>query len=176
MNNKLSIGALIVIAIIAISAHFTPAGVIRETVRELGAVVSPDINDHVSFNQNFTKGGTQVATTSTASTYTLTRSELRKDVSYISWNVGVNTTLTTMASTSAPLSELKTGESFTVLFHNASTTAGATATFAAGTGVDLQENEGGVVVVNGLEFARLTFVKKANTDVALIVETTQTGD
>lgn len=157
---------------------FPKGNVVVEKVieRVAGSVVGPDVYDHTTLHQNFTTGGTQMATSSTAATYTLTTKELRKEVSYLSWTVNVNTTLTTMASTSAPLSNLKTGESFSVWFHNASSTAGATATFAAGTGVDLQESEGGTVIVNGLEFAKLTFIKKANTDVALIFEGMQVGD
>lgn len=166
--------AVVVVAIIAVVGVFTPAG--KSVVEQVGAVVGPDVYNHMTFHQSFTKGGTQVATTSTAATYTLTTDELRQEVSYISWTPGVSTTLTTMASTSNPLSLLKTGESMEVYFYNASSTAAATVTFAAGTGVDLQEDEGETVVVNGLEMARLTFVKKADTDVALWVEVGQVGD
>lgn len=149
---------------------------VEEPAVSVGAVVSPDIYDHTTLHRNFTKGGTQVATSSTASAYTLTTDEIREDVSYLSWTVNVNTTLTTMASTSAPLSNLRTGESLSMYFYNASTTAGATATFAAGTGVDLQEDEGSTVIVNGLEMAKLTFIKKADTDVALWVSVGQVAD
>lgn len=177
MNKKTSIVSLIVIAIIAIIGLFFPQT--TQTIKEitkLGSVVSPDIFDHVTLNQNVTIGGTQVSTTSTTATYTLTTKELRKEVSYISWLANVNTTLTTMASTSAPLSLLRTGESYSTYLYNASTTAAATITLAAGTGVDLQEGTGGVVVINGLEVARLTFLKKANSDVFVISETMQVGD
>lgn len=175
MNKKI-IGVLsvAVLVIIAIGGGYMFPKVVQ--LPPLGASVGPDFYDNVTFHQGSTNGGTQVATSSTAASYTLTTNELRKEVSYISWTVNVNTTLTTMASTSAPLSLLRTGESFEVYFYNASTTAGATATFAAGTGVDLQESEGGTVIVNGLETARLTFFKKDNTDVVLVVEGFQVGD
>lgn len=170
--NKIIGVALVAIVVIAIGGYMFP----NVPAKVLGSVVGPDIFDHVTFHQNVTMGGTQVATSSTAATYTLTTNELRKEVSYISWTVNVDTTLTTMASTSAPLSNLRTGESFSVYFFNASTTDAATATFAAGTGVDLQEDEGETVIVNGNEIARLTFVKKANTDVVFWVEVGQEGD
>ena len=171
MNNKSSLVALIVIAIIAIGGYKYP-----DVVPSFGAAPGPEFLEHLEFKQGFTKGGTAVATSSTAATYTLTAAELRKNVSYLSWTVNVNTTLTTMASTSAPFSGLRTGESFSVWFYNASSTAAATATFAAGTGVDLQESEGGTVILNGLEFAKITFIKKANSDIGMIFEGMQVGD
>lgn len=163
---------LVVILVIATAGAY----VFPKVSQPLGANPGPDFFNHLVFKQNFTKGGTAFATSSTAATYTLTTTELRKEVSYLSWTVNVNTTLTTMASTSAPFNGMSTGDSFSVLFHNASTTASATATFAAGTGVDLQESEGGTVIINGLEFGRLTFIKKADTDIAMVVEGFQVGD
>jgi len=174
MNNKKIWVAVVVVAIIAIVGVFTPQG--REVVRELGGNPGPEFLNHLVFKANVTNGGTVVATSSTATSYTLTSAELREDVSLLSWTVNVNTTLTTMASTSAPLVGLRAGESITMYFYNASTTAAATATFAAGTGVDLQADEGESVIVNGLEVARLTFLKKADTDVALWVEVGEVGD
>ena len=170
MNIKI-IGVALVAIVIAIGGYVFP-----KVSQPLGANPGPDFFNHLVFKQNFTRGGTAIATSSTAATYTLTTSELRKESNYLSWTVNVNTTLTTMASTSAPFNGMSTGESFEVIFHNASTTAGATATFAAGTGVDLQESEGGTVIINGLEFGRLVFIKKANTDIAMVVEGFQVGD
>jgi len=170
MNKTLWTVLVVILVIATAGAYYFPKG---NTVVEriVGAIPGPDIYDHLTFHQGFTKGGTQVATSSTASSYTLTTKEIRKEVSYLSWTVNVNTTLTTMASTSAPLSDLKTGESFSLYFHNASTTAAATATFAAGTGVDLQKNEDTAdLAVNGLDVVKLTFIKKANTDVILTME------
>ena len=176
--NKILVVLVAVLVIEIVGAYQFPKSQIVNRVIEkyVGSVVSPDIFDHVTLHQNFTKGGTQVATSSTATSYTLTTREIRKEVSYLSWTVNVNTTLTTMASTSAPLSDLRIGESFEIYFYNASTTAGATATFAAGTGVDLQESEGSTVVVNGLEVAKLTFLKKADNDVILWVDVAQVAD
>lgn len=144
----------------------------------LGASAGPDHYFHNRFVSNLSIGGQYYATSSTKSALTLTTTELSKerDDALISWTVNVNTTLTTMASTSAPFRDLDVGEFYTVYFYNASTTAGATATFAAGTGVDLQEDEGETVIVNGLEIARLTFLKKADTDIMMWIEVGQVGD
>ena len=181
---KVFIAGLSVVSVIAVLGLFFPRSVETvvektiERITELGAAAGPDHFVHNRFFDNISVGGSVFATSSTASSYTLTTAELNRDrkISLISWTVNVNTTLTTMASTSAPLVGLRPGEFYSVLFYNASTTAASTATFAAGTGVDLQEDEGETVIVNGLEIARLTFLKKADTDVILWIEVGQVGD
>lgn len=179
MSNKNLIVALVSGLVIgAIGYAIVVPTTTKETVKEvvLGAAAGPEHTEHQIFRQNFTQGGDLVATSSTAATYTLTSAELRDEVGYVSWTVNVDTTLTTMASTSEPFVSLKPGEIREVIFYNASTTAGATATFAAGTGVDLQEDEGGTVIVNGLETARITYGKKADSDIFFLVEPYQVGD
>lgn len=180
MNNKVLVVALIVVVAIAIGGYSFPnvtERVTEKVVTRLGANAGPDFFDHLRFKQGFTKGGDSTATTTVDTTIVLgTGHQFNERTSYVSMNIGINATVTSMASTSAPLSNLAVGESLEVLFYNASTTAAATATFAAGTGVDLQEDEGETVIVNGLEVARLTFVKKADTDVILWVEPGQVGD
>lgn len=164
----------LIVAVVALALPASGGQTIVEKV--VGANPGPVHTDHQEFLQSFTKGGDVYATSSTAATYTLTSSELTRDVNLISWNAGLNLTLTTMASTSAPLADLAPGEELVVNFYSATTTAATTITFAAGTGVDLQEDEGETVVVNGLEMARLTFLKKADTDVIAWVEVGQVGD
>jgi len=177
MNKNTSIVVLFVLVIIAIGGYVFPINAVdREARKVLGGSAGPEHTEHQVFLSNFTKGGQSVATTSTASSYTLTSAELRKNVGYISWNAGLDVTLTTMASTSAPFVGLKTGESIEVLFYSATTTGATTITFTAGTGVDLQEDEGGTVIVNGLELSKLTFVKKSDSDILLLVEPYQVGD
>lgn len=132
--------------------------------------------------QYFIKGytvGYDVTATSTAegvSSITVTSQILNCDKPYISWTANIDQTITTQASTSAPFVNLRPGESCTILVYSATTTAATTMTWAAGTGIDLQEDEGETVIQNGLEIARLTFVKKANTDVIMWVEVGQVGD
>lgn len=145
----------------------------------LGASASPDKYNHQRFLSNYSVGGgSYYATSSTASAYTLTTDEFPADrrYNYVEWTANVNTTLTTMASSSAPLSDLKIGETYTVDIYAASTTAASTITFSAGTGVDMQEDEGETVVLNGLEIAELKFQKKSDTDVLMWVRVGQVGD
>lgn len=151
-----------------------------ERVTQVGAQVGPENFETQFFRTNFTVGGkgSHVATTSTdtLSAYTLTTSIVDTDIPFVSFNNGINITLTTMASTSAPFNQMAVGESFEQIWYAATSTAGATITFAAGTGVDLQEDEGGTVILNGLETARVTYLKKVDTDIAVIVEPYQVGD
>lgn len=131
------------------------------------------------FIAGFQSGGFAFATTSDIATYTLTFDELGRDTTYITWTPDLDLTLTTMASTSPVFDAIlgfQTGDKRIYDFYNASTTAAATITFAAGTGVDMQEDEGETVILNGLEFARLTFIRKADTDIAFQVEVFQVGD
>ena len=175
-KDKVLWGIAIVALVLGVSSFFSPNKV-TETIREtVAASAGPDHYNTQYFHENFVVGDGSVATSSTAATYTLTTREMDIDVPYVSWTPNVNTTLTTMASTSAPFSGLKVGQSFEQIWYNASTTAAATITFAAGPGVDLQEDEGGTVIVNGLETARITYIKKADTDIAVIVEPYQVGD
>lgn len=142
----------------------------------VGAVAGADFFERMTFYKNFVAGGTTFSTTSDVSAHTLTTTEIDFDDSLVKWTPNVDITVTTMASSAAPLNGLAVGESVEQLWYNASTSAAAAITFAAGTGVDLQEDEGGTVVVNGLEMARLTYIKKPSTDIALVVEPYQVGD
>ena len=174
MNKSLKV-ALIVVAIIAIGGFFFPKG---NTVMErvVGANPGPDILNNVVFHENYSNRGHVATTTGVIATYTLTTADIRKELSYLEWNASLNQTLTTMASTSAPFGNLAVGEGFSMDFYSSTSTAGTTITFAAGTGVDLQEDEGETVIVNGLETARLNFRKKTNTDILMWVEVGQVGD
>lgn len=177
MKTNIAIGLALVALVVGFVVGPTET-VVERTIERIGASAGPEHGEHQYLRGNYSSGGELVATSSTASSYTLTTDELPVDreTSMLSWTVNVDTTLTSMASSSAPLSGLAAGESYSVNFYNASTTAAATATFAAGTGVDLQEDEGGSVIVNGLELAKVTFLKKADTDVIMLVEPYQVGD
>lgn len=172
--NKITKVVLSVAIVIALGGAYLFPQV--QGVINLGANPGPDFYDHLVFKQGFTTGGTALATSTAESTVTMTSATLRPEITYISWTVNLDTTVTTMASTSAPFSNLAVGEKLEVLVYSATTTAATTLTWAAGTGVDLQEDEGETVIQNGLEIARLTFVKKANTDVLMWVEVGQVGD
>lgn len=138
--------------------------------RGLGGASGPTKTETQQFLSSFSSGSIVTSTTTVDATITLNSTHLRRDVSLMSWDVGVITVVTTMASTSRPLVSLKPGEWFSVYFYNASTTAASQVTFAEGTGVDIQKDNGSVVTVGGLDIAKLTFLKKADTDVIMWIE------
>jgi hypothetical protein len=144
----------------------------------LSAFASPDIYQRVKLNNTYINGGERYATSSTASTYTLTSAEMKGDIKYIDWTPNVNTTLTTMATSTMGFMDIgDVGNERVYYLRNASSTAAASITLAAGTGVDLQVNEDSAdLAILGLDMAKLTFMRKNNTDVILIVEEYTEGD
>lgn len=140
----------------------------------LGAFPGGDIYNRVNMHSGYQYGGDVHATSSTASTFTLTRKELGGDIYYINWTPNKNTTLTTMATTSSGFYFMnipEAGDTRSYILVNASSTAASTITIAAGTGVDLQDNEdASALEIAGLDVGKLTFIRKPNTDVMLIFE------
>jgi len=136
-----------------------------------GAISGPDVYFPMNFHSGFERGGSRYATTSTAAAYTLTNTEMTNranDVYYIDWTPNVNTTLTTQASSSMTWLGSNVGDSREFWFRNASTTAAASITFAAGTGVDLQKNEDTAdLALLGLDLMKLTFIRMNSSDVYL---------
>ncbi len=140
----------------------------------LGAMPSPDVYQRMNFHAGYQSGSELTATSSTAATYTLAVGDLREDTTYIEWTVNVITTVTTMASSSLAMDALNipfTGDTREFIIYNATTTAAGTWTLAAGNGVDLQKNEDTAdLAINGLDSAKLTFIRKSDTDVMLLME------
>jgi len=176
MNKALTGGVVVAIVLSGLAFFSAPSNTITERVIErVGASVGPEHTETQYFDGGFTTGG-YVATSSTGNTV-LTASEINPNKSFISFTANLDaTTVTLPASTSAPFRNLAVGEGFSVLVYSATTTAGITYTWTAGTGIDLQEDEGETVVQNGLEVGRLHFVKKADTDIIAWYEAGQVGD
>ena len=152
----------------------------NETSEEtFGANSGPRKYQRQFFLSGYQSGGDRYATSSTASTYTLTATEFNGDKTYIDWNAGLNTTLTTMATTSMDFMGIPyAGDERSYWFRSATTTAATTITLAAGTGVDIHHGDstGDDLVIDGLDLAKLTFIRKADTDVLLVMEKFTEGD
>jgi peptidoglycan hydrolase-like protein with peptidoglycan-binding domain len=129
----------------------------------LGAAASAtDFPKHASFNQGITVGG-RVATTTTAATYTTAEKDFRGQQSYWDVTPNLNTTISLTSTSTFPLVP-NVGDIARVIVRNASSTAGATITFAAANAnVDLQFSEatGGDLVLNGLDFAELIIIRES---------------
>jgi len=158
--------AIVAILLVAIGGWFAPAA-IQES---LGAIAGPDIFSDVRIHGTLTSGGRAMATSSTAATYTLTRAEIAP-YNLITWTPNVNTTLTLPATSTITDLVPNAGDVREILIYNASTTAAATITLAAGTGIDLQKNEDTAdLAINGLDWAKLTFIRQADSDITVIMD------
>jgi hypothetical protein len=144
----------------------------------VGAAAGPEHTEYQYFKAGYQNGCQRFATTSGVATFTLTSSEIKGERCYIDWSIDLNTTLTTMATTAMPWLGRTAGDTKEFWFRNASTTVTSTITLAAGTGVDIQiaETTGGDLVLEGLNIARLTFMRKNDTDVLVIVDEFKPGD
>lgn len=164
-------GALLASAGFWVSSPAPEVKVVERTVVEkpAGALAGPDVFSRLNVQGHFTQGCGNTATTSTAASYTLLRAELA-DACMITWLPNVNTTLTFPATSTITDLVPNVGDSRTFRLYNASTTAASSITLAAGTGIDLQfsEGTGGDLVLNGLDWGVLTFVRQADTDVTVI--------
>jgi len=151
---------------------------INEGEIELGGS-SPNKYFRHNFHVGYQSGGDRYATTSLVSTYTLVAAEFNGNKTYIDWTAGLNITLTTMATTSmGSINIPRIGDERSYWFRSATTTDATTITFAAGTGVDIQHGDstGDDLVIDGLDLAKLTFIRKNNTDVLLIIKKFTEGD
>lgn len=160
-------------------ALFTPEPIVIQDGQRVGASPGPDVYVRQIFHAGYQYGSDVFATSTTESTFTITNTEFGKDIGYLEVNVGLDTTWTTMASSSPIFDAIlghTAGDTRVYVVYSATTTTATTLTWAGGTGVDLQEDEGETVIQNGLEYARITFIRKLNTDIAMIVELFQVGD
>lgn len=137
-----------------------PAGQIGMP-EKLGGFPGGDIHSRLFLNNGYTAGG-RSATTSTAATYTTVQKDFSGLPTYLDWTPNVNTTVTINA-TSTHGYVPRIGDVATIYLRNASSTAGSAITIAAeNASVDLQYTEatGGDLVLNGLDWAKLTFIRE----------------
>lgn len=138
----------------------------------LGAAASAtDFQKHAFFNRGVTMGG-RVATTSTATAYTTSALDFSNTPSVILWTPNRDTTIS-LSGTSTFAYIPNIGDVASVYLLNASTTATSAITFAAkDSGVDLQFTEatGGDLVLNGLDWAKLIFIRQAANKVSIIFD------
>ena len=140
----------------------------------VGAIPGPDVYQHLTFFDGFTKAGRVISTTTSGSAVTLTTNEFNEKTSYLEINPNNPVTITLMASSSAPFSNLRVGQSLELITFNASTSA-ALITWAEGTGIDIQEDEGETVTQDTLAAGHFIFLKKVNTDIIAWFKAGQPG-
>lgn len=131
-----------------------------------------DVSARQFFQGGATFGGVVAATTTTAATYTTSPRDFGGAPTVISWLPNVNTTVSLSASSTREYIP-NVGNVATIYLRNASTTAAASITLAAvDAGVDLQfaEATGGDLVLNGLDWAKITLIHTSTNLVTVIFD------
>jgi len=163
MNNSKTFVALVVVLVIATLGLFFPTSktIVERVTEKLGAVSGPNVFDHMFFNAGTTSGGITSTTTGEISAYTTAAKDFAGMPTTILWTPNLNQTVTITATSTHEFIP-NVGDVANIYFENASTTAGATITFAAANAnVDLQmaEATGGDLVLNGLDWAKITLIR-----------------
>lgn len=138
-------------------------------IPELGALSSPDIYGDLRVHGRFAQGGYMLATSTAGSATTLLSSDLETYSGYDFTPGDLAVTMTTQAS-STIRNINNPGDCFDFRFRNLDATAATSTTIAAGTGIDMVENENGDVVIEGGNEARMTFCRELDTDITLYVD------
>ena len=158
---KVALGIAVFAFVVAGFAFFKAPTVLTNTVERIVGSTSSD-SSHKWFGDGVTVGGDYLATTTgvTLSSYTLIAQEL-VNKTVLAINPSVDLTLKIGATSTAQLVP-NIGDTAIVYLRNASTTAAATITLAAvDTSTDLQENQGGNLVLAGLDMGTITLIRTA---------------
>lgn len=185
MNKKITLGVILIAIVIAVGGYYFP-GVKTPTPESpsLGAVgsrfqhglgVGP--NSLVSFSgetvvDEFTQGGgIGTITDADGGTYTMTQAELLGSnvFTITASGAGQEVIALTLPATSTLITLLPNAGDFREWVIDASALAAATTTtITAGTGIDLIAVTTDDDVIDGLEFARLSCWRQADTDITCI--------
>jgi hypothetical protein len=168
-TQKVIVGAIAVIFLAIVSTLLTTsyvnekiAGVYKSVApQNYGAAVSP--NTHSFFNAGSTDGGVVAQTIAAA---TLTTSAATFNGTPTVWAIlpNINTTIS-LSSTSTFAYVPKVGDVANIYVRNASSTTASTITFAAvDANLDLQRAEatGSDLVLNGTDWAKMTFIRTSS--------------
>lgn len=176
MNKNITIGVLVVVAIIAISGIFFPqTTVVREVTERLGASAGPEHTEKQFFKQSLVDGSGIFATSTTG---TLTAGNLRdnKGIYITAAGAGQATLSLTLPATTTMSSFLQDKGACTSWWIDASDVAAATTTtIVAGTGWNLVGLDAtgagtGADVIDGAEYGKLTACKETDGDITGYIE------
>ncbi len=141
-----------------------------------GGTTSGDIRTHKNLivdgsaiTGNFTYGFTTVASSTSASTVLL-QSHLTTYSGMDLTPSGIAVTLTLPATSTLTTVIPNAGDCLDWRLRNTSAISASSTTIAAGTGIDLVENENGDVVIDGGNEAQLKFCRELDTDVTVYVD------
>jgi len=167
------LGGLALVVVIALGAFVLTrlAPVAPPVAPPVGAAGS-EFSSRVTLLDGVSVGGTIMATSSTAATYTVTAAELSRAPQIINWTPNVNTTLS-IGATSTLVYVPKVGDTAEIYLRNASTTLASTITLAAvDANTELQHAEatGGDVILNGTDVAKITLIHRSQFVVVFIFD------
>jgi len=148
-------------------------------IPSLGAISGPDIYNNLYIHGTLTTGGRVLATSTSGSAVTLTKSDL-ENYDYISFMSNVSSVTMTLPATSTMLSLLKNdGDVREWIIHNATTTAATTLTIAVPTGIDLVAYNPADRVLDGGDYAELKcmnlYYRSVNNE-DIVCKITELGD
>ena len=179
MNNKILIGAVAVVVILAgfavsrpieFNPTILPAEIkIIESIKEsLGAFSGPDIFIPVFFRDGATLGGNVLATSTASTAMVPNNSFFDNALIQITPNTA-DLVYTFPASSTLANYIPHAGDTMTIMIYNASTTAGIDLGFAAGTGVEIKSITASSPAdsIDEAAFGLLTFTRKINSDIAV---------
>lgn len=170
MNKNILVWVIGVVAVAGLFVGLTNSS--STTVREIVGSGSGQYNSSRQFFQQGATFGGANATTSSVSTYTTDQRDFANQPTVVSWLPNVSTTLS-ISSTSTLAYVPNVGDTATIYWRNASTTAGSAITFAAkDLGLDMQfsEGTGGDLVLNGLDWAKITFIHTETNKVTVLFD------
>lgn len=148
----------------------SPVNVVPD-VSSFGATNGPFVPFRTFFASGLTSGG-KVATTSTATAYTTDVKDFAGTPTTILWTPNINTTISLSSTSTFPYVP-QVGDVANVYLLNASTSAASAITFAAkDANLDLQfaEATGGDLVLNGLDWTKLTIIRQSALKVTVIFD------
>lgn len=174
MNNKIIVGLLVVaLGFGAIGAFKKPSTIyVDKTTNQPIVGASGNFSTRSFALQGITSGGMAATSTGTITAYTPVGGDYVNTPSVIRWTPNANQTLTITSTSTQPYVP-NVGDTTTIFFQNASTTAASTITFAAANAnVDLQFSEatGGDLVLNGLDWAKITLIRTSTYNVTVLFD------
>jgi len=176
--NKLNITlvALLGVALIGFLALYSAKPTQTVIEKTVGAVAGSDFTNRVSFLDGFEWGGKYATVATTSATYTLSANQYKSGLIEVTSVTGAAALTLSLPASTTDAYPRQVGMRTSTIIKNSHTAAATTTTIAAGTGIDLQENDGQNVVIGINNYAVVDCVRLVTTDVACIINETIPAD
>lgn len=168
---KKILSVFIIIALFVLSGALIFNGLKRDKASSFGASAGQNHSFPESFDSGLFVGG-RVASSTVNSAETLLSSTLA-NATVLDYTLNVQDATLTFPATSTIGFMRNTGDTKIFYVRNATTTATMDITFAAGTGMNYKKATSTKILLgdtDGSNFAKVTLIRKANTDIDMIVD------